>query len=257
MKIIRWILALGFWAGILTAGEVAPQTPEALVNAYQKAIEADDEAAVLALWELDLKNLKVFEMRSEYARHLITEQKGGEFSLVKPSPSDDFPLVMDGTKVEYLAEPEGMISIKLRGFETNTLVPYARIGKAYKLVGQRWTKLDWSGPADNQFSFTVSSQSPANPEGRLSLKIRYNASGVILEKKLTIETASQSVSGGFSAQHVTEIEVVENKGPARLFEVKRSDDSMTVFAEKIPTGATGVIYSAKAVDSTAVTQPAK
>ena len=251
MKIRRWILALFCSIGLVVAGEGVLQTPEALMAAYQKAIEAGDEKAVLALWELDLNNPKVVEIRSEYAQHLITEQKGGKFSLSRDLSNDDFPLVMDGTKVDYLAEPTGMISIKLASFDTTTLLPYARIGKGYKLVGQRWTKLNWSGPADNQFSFTVSSQSPANPEGPLRLKIRYNASGVILEKKLFLETGSQSVSGGFSAQYVTEIEVVENKGPARQFKVKRSDDSMTVFADNIPVGATGLIYKAT------ITAPAK
>jgi hypothetical protein len=257
MKRARWILALVVSIGWLMADETLPQSPEALMTAYQKAIEAGDEAAILVLWELDLKNPKVVETRSEYARHLITEQKGGVFSLGPTPATDDFPLVMDGTKVEYLTEPKGMIVIKLATFDTSTMLPYARIGNGYKLVGQRWTKLDWSGPADNRFSFVVSSQSPANPEGPLSLKIRYNASGVILEKKLFLETASQSISGGFSAQHVTEIEVVENKGPPRLFKVKRSDDSMTVFADKIPTGAAGIIYSKKAADATAVTEQAK
>jgi hypothetical protein len=247
MKIVRWLLALCFSISLVFAGEEVPQTPEALMASYQKAIEANDEAAVLALWELDLKNPKIVEIRSEYAQHLITEQKGGKFSLSRDLSSDDFPLVMDGTLVEYLAEPTGMISIKLASFDTTTQLPYARIGKGYKLVGQRWTKLNWSGPADNQFSFTVSSQSPANPDGPLTLKIRYNASGAILEKKLRIETGSQSISGGFSAQQVTEIEVVENKGPARRFEVKRSDDSLVVFADKIPVGATGLIYKEKII----------
>lgn len=244
MKTVRWILIFGGLIGFLNAGEERPQTPEALVAAYQKAIEAGDEAAVLALWELDLDNPKVVESRDAYAKSLITEQKGGRFSIGQAPAHDDLPLVMDGTKVEYLSEPEGVISIKLATFDTTTALPYGRVGTTYKLIGQRWTKLNWSGPADTRYSFTVFSKSPAKPEGSLTLKIRYNASGVILEKRLFLPTVSQSLSGGFSAQYVTEIEVVENKGPARRFEVKRSDGTMIVFADKIPMNATGVIYRA-------------
>lgn len=243
MKTTLLILLSVVFAGFSQAADKLPQSPEALLSAWQKAIEGRDEKMVITLLNFDQTDPQILAGQGEYARQLMDRMKGAEFSLKPAEENSAFPLVMGGKKIEFVPEPEGQLSVKMKPYNTSTEFPYARVDGGYKFVAQRATKLNWAGPADVEFSFAVSSKSPANPEGPLTLKIRYNASGVILEKKLILKTASDSISGGFMGQRVTEIEIVENKGPARLFEVQNVGGKTTVFKDEIPSGWTGLIYT--------------
>lgn len=243
--ILSLVIGLFLSSGILIAADDVPQSPEALVKAYEKAINAGDEKQVLKSWELDQANPETAKMETAFAQNEISEKKGGVFSLGSfDNEEDGQPFVMDGKKVEWLLSPEGSLVVKLKEYDSTTMMPYARTAKGYKLIGQRWTKLNWSGPPDSFLSFSVSSQSPAKPDGPLILVVRFSASGIMMEKRIMLKNGSQTKFVGIVGQRVEEIEALENKGPARGFSLKRDNNKEIVFEGTIPAETVGIIYRA-------------
>lgn len=243
MNVIRRFSALFFSISFLMAGEALPQSPEALVAAYQKAVEAGDEATVMALHEWDMENPKVAAIREQSVRRMIQYRKGAQYFLQAWNANDDVPFVMNGHKVELLVKPEGGLKI---GDATGGIVePYARVKGGYKLIGQRWTDLKWTGPTDTMLTFKVGAKFPVTEDGSLKLVLRYSASGIILERPINMKDARDVGHFGGWGQRVEEVIVVENKGPGRIFTIKRNDDQELIFEGKIPAGITGSVYKAE------------
>ncbi len=245
--ILSLVIGLFLSSGILIAADDGSQTPEALLKAYDKAINAGDEKAVLNLWELDRANPETAKLETAFAQNEITEKKGREFSL-GPFDNEEYgqPLVMDGQKIEWLRSPEGSLVVKIKEYDSSMMVPYARTPKGYKLIAQRSTKLNWSGPPDTLSSFSVSSHSPANPDGPLILIVRFSASGIMLERRITLKKGSETKFIMIVGQRVEQVEALENKGPARGFSLKRDNNKEIVFEGTIPAETTGIIYKAPA-----------
>lgn len=242
----RMLLLIGvglLFAVRLFAADSLPQTPQELLVAYQKAIQTGDETRLMALHQWDLENPKVVAGRERAVKLKIQYQKGLKYSLVPWEATDGFPIVMQGQKMDFMALPEGGLKV---GDESGGIVtPYARIDGGYKLVGQRRTDLKWTGPADEMLGFWVSSGDPKSKDASLKLLLRYSASGIILERPLTVKVADESNSFGAWGQKIEEVIVLENTGPERTFEIKRGDEQKLVFKGTIPAGVTGSVYKAE------------
>lgn len=110
--------------------------------------------------------------------------------------------VAAGRKYTLTVTPVGVIRLRFAAgkSETEIALPYGRVGDGFMLGTLRSEKLNWTGPADEPFVVEIRHTGDVEGIGAL---IRYNASGVALEKRVSGRTRRVIVA----AQRIDSVEV--------------------------------------------------
>lgn len=181
-------------------------TPEALAATVKTAFEARDIAA----WKnnVHLDGLTPEEIRTlEETLAKIFSVKPEVRAIAVDTLPEGFDLVQvaDGRRYTLTLKPGQLLGVINLRFgvgksETELALPYGRVGDSFKLGTLRSEKLDWNGPRDTPH--LVELRHTGDPDG-VALRIRYEASGVKLEKRITGRTPRVTLL----AQHIADIEL--------------------------------------------------
>lgn len=117
----------------------------------------------------------------------------------------DFPRenIARGKRIEMTAPPVGMVEVVFaKGGDgmDKTSTPYAIVDGKYYVVGAKTTNLNWSGPPDKTLSFIVT----GSGVGDAHIKVRWNASGVDIEREFSQPSSS------FLGQHIEQVTVTSS-----------------------------------------------
>jgi hypothetical protein len=184
-------------------------TPEALRDAVKSAFEARS----VSEWKKNIGGTPLNE-----ADILILDQTLTQLFSAKPVVESvevgelvdgfDPVLVAGGRKYVMTLTPVGVINLKFRiGGKSNSIaLPYGKVADGYKLGTLSGEKIVWKGPEDRAFYLAVDH---TGAPGDITVIVKYNASGVDLEKRVSGRTSRLVIP----AQHIDSVEVVRTGGP--------------------------------------------
>gem|GEM_PF-1249951 len=210
-----------------------PKTKDQFLAAVRAAYESKDVKHVAALtwWagasEEDRKMLEGIDSMT-----LKNVQPIEAVTLEPLNPAQTFDdMVRNGKRYGITFPPIGMVKVKRKADNTpspsETLRPYAVIDGGYYIVTSKITDLGWKGPQDKCFNVIVTGLI----EDHVTIHIKYNASGVELEKEETLPAAGSQPSGNmtpnggggrgsvcdaFFAQYIEEVTVTNNTDDVAL-----------------------------------------
>lgn len=200
------ILAAGVAALVATAHAAPATSPEALRDAVKAAFESGS----LERWKSNVETGPMSEsdhavfdqtLRRVFAsRPVIESLELGEL----PADGIDSVLIGGGRKYTLTLTPTGVINLRFRsGKNVNEIaLPYAKnAAGVYKLSTLHAENLNWKGDADRSYFVTVKNTGDAT----VTVRVKYNASGVDIEKTFTGVTAKKIE---LPAQYVSSVEVI-------------------------------------------------
>lgn len=196
-------------APFASAESASTATPEALRDAVKSAFEARS----VSEWKKNIGGTPLSE-----ADILILDQTLTQLFAAKPVVESvevgelvdgfDPVLVAGGRKYVMTLAPVGVINLKFRiGGKSNSIaLPYGKVADGYKLGTLSGEKINWKGPEDRAFHLAVNH---TGAPGDITVTIKYNASGIDLEKRVSGRTSRLVIP----AQYIDSVEVVRSGGP--------------------------------------------
>jgi len=178
-------------------------TKEQFLTAVQAAYQAKDVNRIAALtWS---KGASDFDQQgsAQLQTMMIKRIKEIRAASLEPLPATfESETIAMGRRFDPTYPPCGIVTLVCTATNGHaqhltTAFPYAVINGAYFLVGTKSTDLDWRGPKDQVLSYSIT----GNGANKVNIDIKYNVSGVNLEKKTSV------TSMGFIGQYIDELTV--------------------------------------------------
>lgn len=167
----------------------AQETPETFLKSVAEALNEQNAAKLDALLYTVGMSEADKQMVKSSQQHLLNNP-GVDTIELQPLPEDfQSVFIVHGKRIEPTALPAGIVSIKYKqagNGMTSISFPYATVEGRFYLIGARSTDLNWKGPEDKNIGFMILGKEADKLKG----KVKWNASGVDLEKPITTSSVS-------------------------------------------------------------------
>ena len=161
MRILSFVM-MSLLCGQAVFAEAA-RTPDAFLAAVRAAFEAKDAKKLRALtWTKGASKEDLAGWDQEYAMELPAD---GPVETIRlgPLPPDLKPMVLNGKRFDCTYTPAGSVVIAFKSAAataaasgpSGSSIPCAVIDGGYYLLTTKTTDLGWKGPADTQWSISV------------------------------------------------------------------------------------------------------